>query len=363
MEPKKTFTVDSMRARFDRFPDKDFLCLLDGDNIRGKSGFRLSKEELFHRASVWCEAVGVRDKTVLFFDHGPMQYVHLPIDINNSIAVSFSGPGKTADDVIVNAAKWCQQKEQNVLVVTADAGLKGRCKQLFFPRAENKEIVSLDSETFVDMLDSLPATFFDEVFIQSEKGNDIADYLDDIDTSDVLRTKEGIDAQVALARREMSLRKQLHNLQSNLDRNKANNRNRKLKQQRSELQARLDRVSAAARISANTAVGDNNARTSNATAMQLVAAHLKAKAVSAQNGNTRRIEETWERVVLAERFHSDLLQRTNTTLLSQNVSASLTSVDHTINFENEHMISLESDPSSKQLKEYADFVNNRRLLN
>lgn len=350
VETKKIFSLESMRSRFDRFPDRDFLCLFDGDNIRGKSGFRISKEELLYRVTVWSMSVGIADKAVLFFDHGPSHYAHL-LPYNQSIAVVFSGPGKSADDVIVGATKWCQLNEQNVLVVTADAGLKGRCKSLFFPRSENKQIASLDSETFVEMLESM--SWPDEPSLKSDENN-IAEYLDFLDSPDLSKTKDAINAEVALARKEISLRNQLHNLQNNLDRNKGNKRNRKMKQQRSELQARLGRVKGAARscnsVGMDNAIITNADSNTNMTAMQLLAAHLTSKSLRERNVDQRvkRIEETWERVVLAERLHFDLQFKAN--------GSQFYSMSAEQQYESNSNSSCHSF-FSKQLQDYASFVN------
>lgn len=148
---RKSSTTISSAGVINRFLNlrPDVIIYLDGDNIRGKSGFRLSKEALYAKVSRWTEKVKVENRVVLVYDHGP---VHCGHDIHNFACV-FSGPGRTADDVIAKAVHWCSNKNVGTVVVTSDSQLKSRCRLAC--RSGQKESFSVDSTLFVAMLISL----------------------------------------------------------------------------------------------------------------------------------------------------------------------------------------------------------------
>ena len=309
-----------MYAKFNgRFPSQNYLLFLDGDNIRGKSGFLLGKEDLMRRATHWSNVMENTHNLVLIYDHGPKHMAHLLEE--EGIVTIFSGPGRTADDVIANAIKWCQAYGSNAIVVTADSGLKGRCKKNMVPSSAC-DMVTIDSNTFIDMLDSIGYENVDDDYDDHVgESNDyvgnsmmnsstntylriddkIESYLDEIDFNEVKDIKEDIDIQVALARKRLSLQNQLSSLHKLISNNRGKKRTKKLKMRRDELNARLHRISykenmTSEKISSNP---DND----------YLASYLKSKHNSRKRSKERREEETWERVVLAERLHCDLMQR------------------------------------------------------
>ena len=312
---RKKFNIDTMYAKFNgRFPSLNYLVFLDGDNIRGKSGFLMGKEDLLKRATNWSKVMKNTQNLVLIYDHGPQYAAHLLKE--EGIAIIFSGPGRTADDVIAGAIKWCQLHESHAIVVTADSGLKSRCKKNAKPSC-NCEVVTLDSNTFIDMLDSIGEEdrnvhvqsgnsdidiYMTNHLWNSNHGDDkIESTLEQIDFNEVKGTKENIDAQVALARKRLSLQNQLTSLNKLISNNRGKKKTKKLKLRRDELNRRLHRIShreyiTSERISSNP---DND----------YLASYLKGKHEELKVSKERREEETWERVVLAERLHYDLIQR------------------------------------------------------
>jgi len=65
------------------------LMIIDGDNVRGKTKFQLSKEQLSDCVELWMQDCGLHGKVCLMYDHGSVQagYV-LP---NSGLAICFSG--------------------------------------------------------------------------------------------------------------------------------------------------------------------------------------------------------------------------------------------------------------------------------
>ena len=47
----------------------DAILLIDGDNVRGKTKFSLSKEDLCSRVEKWINKEDLKGRVILFFDH------------------------------------------------------------------------------------------------------------------------------------------------------------------------------------------------------------------------------------------------------------------------------------------------------
>jgi hypothetical protein len=111
------------------------VVLIDGDNVRGKTKFRVSKEELYESVRHWASATGAPCLgIILFFDHGKEQCAFMRMDsgVPRGIAVCFSGPREKADDMIVSALPILQSSlncSLIAIVVTEDTELKKRCRR------------------------------------------------------------------------------------------------------------------------------------------------------------------------------------------------------------------------------------------
>lgn len=137
------------------------LTIVDAENVRGKSNFRLRHDELVDAVGWWTET---QEKNCddshynfcsLVIDHGsrPSSFYH-PLkrttgDSADGIAILFSGPNEKADDVI--ARDVGQIASESVLngsdlkvirVVTSDQGLRSRCRvaidEALAPRTKKK---------------------------------------------------------------------------------------------------------------------------------------------------------------------------------------------------------------------------------
>ena len=306
----RKFSLDVMQAKFNnRFEvGANFLLFLDGDNIRGKSGFVWSKEDLLRRTVLWSKRLDITDKVALIFDHGPKYTAHLLHD--EGLSCVFSGPGRTADDVIASSVKWCQEEGVHSFVITADSGLKSRCKKNMRP-SSGCEVISVDSNTFVDMLESIEPDGLEKTEYIGNNSDKIESYLDDMNENfnldGVDEVKQDINTQVALAKKRKSIQNQLISLNKLIGNNKGRKKVRKLKLRREELMARLDRISFVCHRTTGKI-------TESAPETKFLAFYLKN-----QNKlhSKRRVEATWERVVLAEQFHSELLLRSS--VLTENV--------------------------------------------
>jgi hypothetical protein len=132
------------------------VLLVDGDNVRGKSGFSLSKEQLLQAvAMIACHesTAPLSVSVMVYFDHGTQQETFLvPAEtllpsppaadttssINNftntsTVGVVFAGPDLSADDVIARDVQWLQQNSVGsrgvvLAVATQDMGLRKRCR-------------------------------------------------------------------------------------------------------------------------------------------------------------------------------------------------------------------------------------------
>jgi hypothetical protein len=110
--------------------------LIDVENLRGKSAFRLSYGDVLRAVSVWSnDAVpDLRGRVVLAMDHGTSaSSFYLP---DEGFSVVFSGPLAKADDVIALdlvpslVGSQLNHSSKSCCVVTADRGLIQRCHRV-----------------------------------------------------------------------------------------------------------------------------------------------------------------------------------------------------------------------------------------
>lgn len=103
------------------------LVLVDVENVRGKSGFELSHDELLERATHWAAHRRLRGAVSLVVDHGSLPSAFWLE--RQGLAVIFAGQRLKADDVIARDVSFAtRQLRTDVLVVTADRELTQRCR-------------------------------------------------------------------------------------------------------------------------------------------------------------------------------------------------------------------------------------------
>lgn len=118
------------------------LTIVDAENVRGKSHFRLRHDDLVHAVGLWTVAQESIHSCSLVIDHGSIpSSFYQPLDRTNDdnidgIAILFAGPNEKADDVIArdvsNIASTCNVNDMKVIrVITSDQGLRSRCRIAF----------------------------------------------------------------------------------------------------------------------------------------------------------------------------------------------------------------------------------------
>ena len=101
--------------------------VVDANNVRGATAFRLSKPRLTELCEGWAQRNGLCSRVIIVWDHGQEpQSLEL-----NGVAHAFAGPRQSADDVIADQvvpALLAGGKDERVCVVTTDRGLIYRTK-------------------------------------------------------------------------------------------------------------------------------------------------------------------------------------------------------------------------------------------
>ena len=114
--------LESFEENVAQFARGAGTVIVDGDNVRGKSGFAVSHMELIRAASLWGNQRGLEGRLVVCIDHGSAADAWYLSELG--LAVCFAGPVGTADDLIARAVPCFA----NAIVITADAGLAKRCR-------------------------------------------------------------------------------------------------------------------------------------------------------------------------------------------------------------------------------------------
>ena len=144
------------------------VLFIDGDNVRGKTGFSVSKERLAEDVLQFQQRFGFSHRVVLLFDHGA-EHEGFALTCQQhpeaSLALVFSG-AKTADDIIArDCGYFLRVARVPVCVVTSDAGLKGRCQRAaksapwaveggtsIVGQGAVRPVSFIDSNTFIELL-------------------------------------------------------------------------------------------------------------------------------------------------------------------------------------------------------------------
>jgi len=127
--------------------NKGAVFLVDGDNVRGKTSFAVSKEQLLLDLEYFQSKYNASKQVVLHYDHGMEHEAYMT---KNNLSVVFSG-AKTADDIITRDVSWLQKRfKLPVVVVTADSGLKARCHQS--SKGNTDLLTIVDSTMFAELL-------------------------------------------------------------------------------------------------------------------------------------------------------------------------------------------------------------------
>ena len=327
INPKVAQRISRLGNSFRDLP-ANALVIVDGDNVRGKTKFSASKEQLCKDLDILATSTGIDDRVVLMYDHGNEHEAF----IFGSLAVCFSGPGRTADDVIARDLVWFQKKFGcPIVVVTADTGLKTRCFQ--GGRITGQQVTIIDSTAFVELLGSTIAN------ISAENGTLSSPYSD-LSNQGVPMNEEKPQAilsveamrpftseRMNVLRRELGVRNQIRSIEKFVKGGCGKKKMVKLQKRAAELDARLKKVISEESVSLGATMED-----AMKMSPEFQEAGYNALISMLRAGSTRGREETWERVLLAERFRNTLLATTlaNTYQLQMNGDGSERAVDDVI---------------------------------
>lgn len=104
------------------------IFIVDGNNVRGRVGFRWTKAQLAQLLSSWGSEYGISGRVVVVWDHG-LDTQALPWD---GVAHVFAGPRRSADDLItdeVGRLAGQGSNERDIWLSTADRELIHRAKE------------------------------------------------------------------------------------------------------------------------------------------------------------------------------------------------------------------------------------------
>ena len=104
--------------------DPQACLLIDVENLRGLSGFRVSHGTVIAALACWTREWELTGRVVLAVDHGDEQCGFY--DTQLGLAFVFAGPREKADDVLV---RLVSRAGEEALVVTADRELRVRCRR------------------------------------------------------------------------------------------------------------------------------------------------------------------------------------------------------------------------------------------
>ena len=98
------------------------ILLVDCNNVRGVNDFYYTLAEFLSGLRVWAQVADIAGRLVAVIDHARTA------DAANmgGIIVAFAGAGRTADDIIVEDARYFDRLGTKVAVVTNDRGLRRR---------------------------------------------------------------------------------------------------------------------------------------------------------------------------------------------------------------------------------------------
>ena len=297
------------------------VLVVDADNVRGKSGFKLSKEDLLCACEKIVKSVSFLSVLVVI-DHGSQEEAFMlriegedlkdsaDTGLKRGVGVVFAGPGKSADDVIARDVLTFQSlqyrgvlEEGTVIgVVTHDMELRKRCrpKPVRMTKKERKKEskkVAEDQGTPLDVRivsSKLFAEYAEELVLSDndEEENETAFVTQDKekDNNSVL----AVAARKKLLTQEIALRAKLKESESLL----SSCINRKVKPRlEAEVTSLRERVAALEQES------------------PLLLEELQALSVYqmrerlAMGRVNPKVEETWERALLAERLRQTLSSR------------------------------------------------------
>lgn len=309
LQNAKRLQMSGMRAQ--RLIEKmaslpeDAVVLVDGDNVRGKTSFSISKEQLLADTHKLTERCGLSERLHLYYDHGKE---HEAFRVLGTTLI-FSGE-RTADDAIARDVGWWKEKYgSHVIVITADSGLKARCHRA--AKADNKALTVIDSSAFLEAMEALTTVNRSEhAFVLSPSSApsstvppNMPAVTSALDLRDLLRLELRLRDQVRSLQRLSKMRSG--------GRKKRSQFARRLAEIETRLQNCLDKQQQKQTTMASANTVDTEVSNSKHVRIDSLDEDTLADILRDEkhggHGRERR-EETWERCILAERLRKKVLR-------------------------------------------------------
>lgn len=295
------------------------ILILDGDNIRGKTKFTLSKEDLSFCVEEWMLADGYQGRIILMFDHASQ---HCSYVLPSGLVVVFAGPDYCADDIIARDVEYIQSQNisSTVLVITDDRELRRRCSKESKRVLKKRGLLEATADQNVHILSS---SSFAEFCMQLQSTRpSVALPVPPVDPNiqvnvDVL-TRPNFKYVLTEMNAEIDLRRKLAQVQTLLISTNRRNRPRMLSRVKA-MEARLqmihssrsqDSINTLAELSriVNVTLPEVNENTTSTDVIFESRYEILSRVLDLLKFDSSHVEDTWERVILAERFRHRLEQ-------------------------------------------------------
>jgi len=279
------------------------VAYVDLENVRGKSGFVLTHQDLLHKTCQWMNYHRLSGQVVMVADHGSVPEARLYSDPSGtgSLPVLFAGPSQKADDVLARASKqeWRTASTMTpAVVITADALLQSRCRK---SSPDTTDFHSLNPCDFIDDLQRV------EDLLQLQN-------ISMHSTAAIQQQNASISIEQLLLMRQLeeqiNLRGQLHDAQAQIDKRRngiTNKRRKKLKTKISAIRSKLTMMGPSL-LDQLTSTNANFQNIQEPTLTPSQQQLLLDKWQSIRRQSSRR-EKTGDRIILAEQLRRDLLDR------------------------------------------------------
>ena len=292
------------------------VFMIDGDNVRGKTRFSLTKERVCEILKFWAGDKDILRKMVIYFDHAEEQSAFLT---DSGLSIVFSGPVLSADDVICRDIKWLHSHFlKDVVLITDDQELKQRCR-----RSKIQSIKSIGSTLFADLLMSTARSM-------STSDDDAVEKLHFQPQIEEVPDKELISYSLRF-QVEFNLRqkmKKVQNLLARSSRSKQAELRRRYTFFENQLNNFLSTItpSNSSNINVTSMETSQSIHTDNLVPINPL---LKEQGFKLHDDAFQRLlsvtnrkepEETWERIILAENFRRTLIH--NTAMIDMNNTSS-----------------------------------------
>ena len=321
--------------------ENQVLVIIDGDNVRGKTRFRLSKDQLCVAVQKWLSMYQLQDKVCLLYDHGSKQCAYQLSD--SGLVVAFSGE-KKVDDIIVRDIQYYQSQMtastnsnatfKSIIVVTEDRELKKRCrkvsldnnklkaKKMQYKQAKinqqdgitnsSNRLFIVDSPLYAEMMMEI-VNNHEEILLTNVTTLDsiTSSAMSNIANVDVGKSADhvtpmNIEMQTKLVQKEVEIRKKISNYEALLRRSQIRKKKIQLNSKLLQLRAQLSSLTSLATKQMDKESEVDSAPSTASDEHDMLRRGQELIEQILKNRQENRSEETWERVINAEIYRLQL---------------------------------------------------------